>query len=203
MRRSYRILPAQRQRRAASTSVPSQGQGGDVGDPATIGQTPHDVSTTLSDGVAGMRLAFVETVFFDDADPDVVAAVPVAGDELAGLGADMTSIEAPEIDEVMGSDSAPHRARTVQAEGYAGNRRFLEESLDKLDPVVAQRMGAGRDLSANDFLEAFDAWRQVQASFAERTSSIDSMLKMSTSLSRMPRRSTPPGSMWVRSVYAS
>lgn len=158
-------------------------QGADPDDPATSGQVPHDVSATLRDGVAGMRLAFIETMFFDGADPAVVAAVRAAGDVLADLGADVTSIEAPEIDEVMGGDEAPHRGRTVAAEGYAVNRRFLEESFDELDPVVSNRMQLGRDVPAIDFLEAFDAWRRLQASFAERTVGIDGFLVPATMLS--------------------
>jgi aspartyl-tRNA(Asn)/glutamyl-tRNA(Gln) amidotransferase subunit A len=161
-------------------------QGADPGDPATFGQVPNDVPTALGDGVAGMRLAFVETMFFDGADPGVVAAVRAAGDVLADLGADVTSIEAPEIDEVMGGDEAPSRARTVAAEGYAVNRRFLEESFDELDPVVSTRMRLGRDVLAIDFLEAFDTWRRLQASFAERTVGIDAFLVPTTMLPARP-----------------
>jgi len=161
-------------------------QGADPGDPATFGQVPNDVPTALGDGVAGMRLAFVETMFFDGADPGVVAAVRAAGDVLADLGADVASIDAPEIDEVMGGDEAPSRARTVAAEGYAANRRFLEESFDELDPVVSTRMRLGRDVLAIDFLEAFDSWRRLQASFAERTSGIDAFLVPTTMLPARP-----------------
>jgi aspartyl-tRNA(Asn)/glutamyl-tRNA(Gln) amidotransferase subunit A len=105
---------------------------------------------------------------------------------LADLGADVTSIEAPEIDEVMGGDEAPSRARTVAAEGYAVNRRFLEESFDELDPVVSTRMRLGRDVLAIDFLEAFDTWRRLQASFAERTVGIDAFLVPTTMLPSRP-----------------
>lgn len=161
-------------------------QGADPDDPATFGQMPHDVSDALGQRVAGVRLAFIETMFFDGADPAVIAAVRAAGDALADLGADVTSIEAPEIDEVMGGDRAPQRARTVAAEGYAVNRRFLEESFDELDPVVSNRMRLGRDVPAIDFLEAFDAWRRLQASFAERTSAIDAFIVPATMLPARP-----------------
>lgn len=161
-------------------------QGADVGDPATFGQDRHDVSGALGAGVAGLRLAIIETMFFDGADPAVVAAVRAAGDVLADLGADVSSIEAPEIDEVMGGSTAPTRARTVAAEGYAINRRLLEDSFDELDPVVAERMRPGRELLAIDFLDAFDAWRRLRASFAERTSGIDAYLGPTTMLPARP-----------------
>lgn len=161
-------------------------QGADVDDPSTFGQTPHEGLAGLGDGVAGMRLAFIQNFFFDGADPEVAASVRAAGEVLAGLGAAVTSIEAPEVDEVLGTDEAPHRGRTVAAEGYAINRRFLEECFDELDPVVAHRMRPGRELLAVDFLEAFDAWRRLRASFAERTVGIDAFLVPSTLLPARP-----------------
>ncbi len=161
-------------------------QGADPGDRATAGQTPHDVSAALDGGLAGMRLAFIETMFFDGADPAVVDAVRRTGDVLADCGADVLSIEAPEVDEVMGGDAAPHRARTVAAEGYAVNRRLIEESFDELDPVVANRMRPGAELRAIDFLEAFEAWRRLRDSFAERTAGIDGYLMPATMLAARP-----------------
>jgi aspartyl-tRNA(Asn)/glutamyl-tRNA(Gln) amidotransferase subunit A len=161
-------------------------QGADSDDPATIGQTAHDVRSNIGDGVAGMRLAFIETMFFDGVDPEVAAAVRAAGDVFADLGADVTSIEAPEVDEVMGGSGAPFRAWTVAAEACVVNRRFLEASFDELDPVVADRMRRGFELSAVDLLEAWEAWRRLQASFAARTAGIDAFLMPSTMLPARP-----------------
>ena len=161
-------------------------QGADPDDPATSGQAPHDVSIGLESGVSDLRLGVIETMFFDGADPVVVEAVRAAADVLADLGADVTSIDAPEVDEVMGGTAAPSRARTVAAEGYAVNRRLMEESFDELDPVVSTRMRHGRELLAIDFLEAFDTWRRLRASFAERTAGIDAFLVPSTMLPARP-----------------
>lgn len=161
-------------------------QGADPGDPTTIGQRPHDVTSSLDDGVAGTRLAFVDTMFFDGADPAVSDAVRATAEVFAELGADVVSIEAPEVDEVMGGTEAPHRTRTVAAEGCVVNRRFLEESFDELDPVVAHRMWPGFELSAVEFLEAFEAWRRLRDSFAERTSGIDAWLVPSTMRTARP-----------------
>src|SRR5262245_44376549 len=44
-------------------------QGEDAGDETTVGIPPHDVLPTLKAGVKGLRLAFGETLFFDDVDP--------------------------------------------------------------------------------------------------------------------------------------
>ncbi|MEO6652114.1 MAG: amidase [Ilumatobacteraceae bacterium] len=159
-------------------------QGADAGDRATAGQEPHDVASSIGADVAGMRLAFIDTFFFDDVDPEIAAAVRAAGDVLAGLGADVTSIEAPEIDEVVGGP--PGRSRTVAAEGCAVNRRFLEGSFAELDPVVSQRMRPGFELSAVEFMEAFEAWRRLGGVFDERTTGIDAFLVPSTMIPAKP-----------------
>lgn len=161
-------------------------QGADAADPATGGQTGHDVSSTVGAGVVGVRLAFLETMFFADVDPEVEAAVRAAGDVLADLGAEVTSIVTPEVDEVMGGKTAPHRAWTVAAEACVGNRRFLDESFDELDPVVAHRMRRGFELSAVDLLETWEAWRRLRASFADRTAGIDAFLVPATMLPARP-----------------
>jgi aspartyl-tRNA(Asn)/glutamyl-tRNA(Gln) amidotransferase subunit A len=161
-------------------------QGADPADPTTTGQPTSDVRSTIGDGVGGLRLAVIETMFFDRIDPAVDAAVRSAADLLADLGADVTSIEAPEIDEVMGGTDAPYRAWTVAAEGCVVNHRLLEESFDELDPVVAERLRRGFDLSAVELLESYEAWRRLQASFARRTADIDGFLMPSTMLPARP-----------------
>ena len=44
-------------------------QGADPRDASTTGIAPHDALRGLKDGVKGLRIAFGETVFFDDVDP--------------------------------------------------------------------------------------------------------------------------------------
>ena len=161
-------------------------QGADASDPATMGQPTHDLRSIMGDGVSALRLAFVETMFFDGVDPEVAAAVRAAGDVLAVLGADVVSIDAPEVDEVMGGSAAPWRAWTVAAEACVVNRRFLDESFDELDPVVAHRMRRGFELSAVELLETYEAWHRLRSSFAERTAGIDAFLMPATMLPARP-----------------
>src|SRR5262245_61211193 len=62
-------------------------RGADPHDSSTQGLPPQDVLTGLQDGVQGLRLAFAETVFWDQADPEVAQAVRACGAVLNGLGA--------------------------------------------------------------------------------------------------------------------
>ncbi len=161
-------------------------QGADSADPTTVGQTAHDVRSTIDGGLNGLRIAFVETMFFNGVDPEVAAAVRAAGDVLDNLGAEITSVEAPEVDEVMGGPDTRFRAWTVAAEACVVNRRLLDESFDELDPAVSHRMRRGFELSAVERLESYAAWRRLRASFAQRTTGIDAFLVPSTMLPARP-----------------
>ena len=157
-------------------------QGPDPADRTTRGQTPHDVSSTVDAGVDGFRLAVIDSFFFDDVDPEVAAAVLATADVFRSLGADVVHVDAPELYEVM----AGARARTVAAEGCAVNRRFLEQSFDDLDPVVAHRMQPGFDLSAVEFLEAFEEWARLRTVFEARVDGVDAYLGPATMYPALP-----------------
>ena len=122
--------------------------GTDPGDPSTAGVTPSDVLRTLKEGVAGLRLAFAETVFFEDVDPEVETAVRATGELFRSLGATVTSIELPEVAELV---AERNRGLFVAREACEVNRDLLEHHFDELDPNVARRMITGRDLSKEDY----------------------------------------------------
>ena len=77
--------------------VDSHGRGCRTGISLSAGQRPHDPATqafqaqdvlsSLHAGVRGLRLAFAETAFWDQADREVAQAVRACGDVFAGLGA--------------------------------------------------------------------------------------------------------------------
>lgn len=166
-------------------------QGADPDDDSTMlsrdGQAPHDVSTSLADGVAALRLAFAETVFFDGADPEVEAAVRATGEVLAGLGASVVSMEVPEVDEVMGHGDA-ERARSlfIAAEGCAFNREILASHFDELDPVVSRRLQLGFELSAADYVDTQRRFARARAGVTRRLADVDALLVPTTIIPAHP-----------------
>src|SRR5262249_9318285 len=62
-------------------------QGVDFADETTVGVAPHDVLPGLADGVRGLRIAFGETLFFDDVDAEVETAVREVGQGVPSLRA--------------------------------------------------------------------------------------------------------------------
>jgi aspartyl-tRNA(Asn)/glutamyl-tRNA(Gln) amidotransferase subunit A len=122
-------------------------QGEDPDDPTTRGVAPREVVRTLKAGVKGLRVAFGETIFFDDVDPEIAAAVREAGRVLRGLGAQVDALAIPEVAEAFGEQ---RRVFAIAAEALAVNGRFIDEHFDELDPIVAHRMRGGRQLTGTD-----------------------------------------------------
>jgi aspartyl-tRNA(Asn)/glutamyl-tRNA(Gln) amidotransferase subunit A len=157
-----------------------------VGDDTTIGQTPHDVRTTLEHGVRGLRLAFAETAFWDDVDEDVARLVRDTGKVFESLGAEVRSIEVPEAREIVGGERERHRALMIAAEACAFNRDLLENHFERLDPRVAERMRNGFNLSASDYFETQRIWSRLRHAVDQRFEDVDALLVPTTMVAAKP-----------------
>lgn len=147
--------------------------GTDPGDPSTAGIAPSDVLRTLRDGVAGLRLAFAETVFFDAVEPEVEAAVRATGDVFRSLGARVVTIELPEVADVV---KEKHRPIFVAREACEVNRDLLVHHFDELDPNVARRMITGRDLSKEDYDALWDRYLEYRERLRATLAGVDALL---------------------------
>jgi aspartyl-tRNA(Asn)/glutamyl-tRNA(Gln) amidotransferase subunit A len=158
-------------------------QGSDADDETTVGVAPHDVLGTLKAGVKGLRVAFGETVFFDDVDAEIAGAVREAGRVLGGLGAHVGSVAVPEVSEAMGEQ---RRAWMIAAEALAVNGRLLDEQFDALDPVVAHRMKGGRQLSATDYFTVLRQWAILRSRVKRTLADVDALLVPATMIPPRP-----------------
>ena len=134
-------------------------QGTDAQDSSTAGVAPQDALRGLKDGVKGLRLAFGETVFFDDVDPEVERAVREAGQVLRSLGAQVHSIALPEAAAAWAEEKRP---LLIPAEACAVNRRLLDQHFEALDPVIGPRMLTGRSLAAPDYFALLQRYAQLR-----------------------------------------
>jgi aspartyl-tRNA(Asn)/glutamyl-tRNA(Gln) amidotransferase subunit A len=158
-------------------------QGSDLRDETTAGVAPHDAVATLRDGVRGLRLAFPETLFFDDVEPGVERAVREAGAVFRSLGALVQSVKLPEAAEAMAEQ---RRALAIAAEACAVNGRFLDQHFDALDPVVAHRMIGGRQLTAPDYFALLRQWADLRRRVVARLADVDALLVPTTPLAARP-----------------
>ncbi|MGI9303037.1 MAG: amidase [Gammaproteobacteria bacterium] len=157
--------------------------GADPADDSTRHHLPQDVLSGVKDGVRGLRLAFAETAFFDDVDPEIDEAVRACGEVFSGLGAAVVNMEFPQADEALRLNP---RGLVIAAEAYVSNKRWVEDHFDALDPVVSHRMIKGRDISAPDYLETTLAWERLRADTGRALRDVDALLVPTTPLPARP-----------------
>ena len=148
-------------------------QGPDSGDDTTHGRALQDVMTSLRDGVAGLRIGIAETVFWDDAHPQVAAAVRAAAKVFEELGAHVRSFDFPAAADAVALNP---RGLVIAAEAYTVNRRFIDTHYDELDPIVASRMIKGRDVAAADYLQTTLDWKRLRLEAVRQLTDVDAVL---------------------------
>ena len=154
-------------------------QGADINDDATLCLGEQDVLKDLKSGLKGMRLAFAETVFFDDIHPEVDVAIRACGGVLEDLGADVSSISFLEAEAALALNPG---GVFIASEGYTLNQKWLEEHFDQLDPVVAQRMIKGKDIPAERYLGNMLAAKRLRSKVYNALTDIDALLVPTTCL---------------------
>jgi len=152
-------------------------QGADLHDEITVGITAHDVLKELKAGVKGLRLAFAESVFWEDVHPEVAQAVRACGSVFEALGAEVSSIDFSEAGEARELNPG---GVVITAEGYTLNQKWLEAHFDELDPVVARRMIKGKEISADQYLSTSYRARQLRAKAGNTLKDIDALLVPTT-----------------------
>jgi len=158
--------------------------GPDPLDASTQGAAPHqDVVTGLRDGIRGLRVAFVETVFWDDADPEVVQAVRACGDVFANLGAQVQSMALPEASEALEANGS---GVISAVEAVLEHQKRLGERFQEYDPVVTYRIVTGKDASALEYLQAVQACTALRERMAKVLRDVDVLLAPTTMVPPLP-----------------
>ena len=124
-----------------------------------------------------MRIAFAETVFFDDVNSEVEKAVREAGRVLESLGAHLSAVAVPEAAAAWAEEKRP---LLIAAEGCAVNRELLDKHLDVLDPIVAPRMLTGRTLSAPDYFALLRRYAQLREEVQWTLRDVDALIVPTT-----------------------
>ncbi len=158
-------------------------QGADSNDEITIGISPDDVLAGLKNGIKGLRLASPETVFWEEVDPEVAAAVRDCAHFFRELGAAVESIEFAEAQVARKLNPG---GVVIASEGYTLNKKLLEDKFDELDPVVAHRMIKGKEISADQYLQTSYDMRQLRAKAANTLGGIDALLVPTTPIPAKP-----------------
>lgn len=117
--------------------------------------------------LAGLSLVIPETVFFDGAEPEVVAVFEAGVERLAKAGARIRREAFPEFAEIF-AVMARHGA-LVTAEAFVLHReRIKGEAAAGMDPRVVKRTLLGEKITLADYLETQAARERLTAAFEAR-----------------------------------
>jgi len=158
-------------------------QGPDPDDATTAGRPRERVLENLAAGVRGLRLAFGESAFWEEVDPEVARAVREAGEVLRELGAEVRSVEFAEAEAARQLNA---RGLVIAAEAWTLNRRLLEEHFDVLDPVVARRMVKGRETSTDEYLHISLEMSRLRSRAIRALQGLDALLAPATAIPAAP-----------------
>ncbi|MGQ4809629.1 2-amino-5-chloromuconic acid deaminase [Candidatus Entotheonellaceae bacterium PAL068K] len=157
--------------------------GPDGRDASTRGATFQDVLTGLKDGVHGLRLAFAETGFWDDTDPEIARAVRACGEVLARLGAHVDSLP---FTEVAASETANPRGLISATEAYLAHQEQLGEQFETYDPIVTYRIVPGKDVLAIEYLRALQTCTALRLQAQRVLQDVDAFLAPTTMIPALP-----------------
>jgi aspartyl-tRNA(Asn)/glutamyl-tRNA(Gln) amidotransferase subunit A len=158
-------------------------QGVDSNDETTWGLATQDILSDLKDGVRGMRLAFAETVFWEDVDPEIEKAVRECGRVFETLGAKVRSIEFSEAEQARQLNS---KGLIIAAEAYTLNKKWLEEHFDRLDPIVAHRMIKGKAVETAEYLQNNLTWSKLRSKAIDTLTDVDAVIVPTTPIPALP-----------------
>jgi aspartyl-tRNA(Asn)/glutamyl-tRNA(Gln) amidotransferase subunit A len=134
-------------------------------------------------GVRGLRLAFAESVFWDGADPEVVAAVRACGEVFTGLGAHVSSLAFAEAAE---TERLNPRGIIGSAECYAVHRERIERRFTDYDPIVGTRIMAAKQIGAADYINTQWALTDLRARAVRALADVDALLVPTTMIPAVP-----------------
>ena len=158
-------------------------QGVDSNDETTWGLATQNILSDLKDGVRGMRLAFAETVFWEDVDPEIEKAVRECGSVFEALGARVSSIDFSEAQQARQLNS---KGLIIAAEAYTLNKKWLEEHFDRLDPIVAHRMIKGKAVGTGEYLQNNLTWSKLRSKAINTLVDVDALIVPTTAIPALP-----------------
>ena len=152
-------------------------QGIDLNDDTTWPHTQKDVLEDLKLGVRGLRVAFAETVFWENVHPEVEKAVRQTASVFEDMGAHIESVALPAAADAW---ELNRRGLIIAAEAYTLNRRMLEEHFNELDPIVAHRMIKGKEIRASEYLQNVLDWKALRVKVNASLRDVDVLLVPTT-----------------------
>jgi aspartyl-tRNA(Asn)/glutamyl-tRNA(Gln) amidotransferase subunit A len=123
--------------------------GHDRKDPSTADEPVPDYAGLLAGGVSGVRIGVPRQFFFSNVDAEVGAAVRAAIEAFGEMGAKITEVDLPLIDEMPGGVTA-----IMLPEALAIHQRWLKERPDDYGDDVRYRLELGATFLGIHYVQA-------------------------------------------------
>jgi aspartyl-tRNA(Asn)/glutamyl-tRNA(Gln) amidotransferase subunit A len=157
-------------------------QGPDPLDPRTLGLPFADPMPALKRGLRGLRLARMPQSERAFASAGMLGSYDASLAVLESLGAEVVDVAVP-----FGfADVAALNLRIMAAESYALLRDLIDDSDAPLDEHVRPRIAAGREITAQVYLEALNRREAMKREFAAALDGIDALLTPTTMTTAVP-----------------
>lgn len=120
-----------------------------------------------------LRLVVPDSIVLEYLDPPVAKAFDRTLTELSARGAQITTRAFPEIAEMFELGGV---SRIIGAEAYSAHRGQMESILRETEAVISERIAAGAEISAADYIDVLRERSALINSAAERLSQIDAIV---------------------------
>lgn len=117
------------------------------------------------------RFAILDTVAMEGLRDGPARGFELAVDRLAQSGAQMTHVDIPEV-----ADAMAMSAVLFSSEAYGLWRDTIEANPDLMFAEIRDRFRGGAQLSAADYVQAWDRLERIRAIYAARTAGFDAVL---------------------------
>ena len=141
---------------------------------AAMGGPAADLRGATLDGV---RLAIPETILMDDLEDTPARAFEEAVARLEASGASVTTLTSDAIEHAYALT-----ATLYTAEAYAFWRPYVETQGELMFSQIRERVSAGRDVLATDFIAAWDMLHALRGRFAAQIGGVDAVVSPTAAL---------------------
>ena len=149
-------------------------------DPKDPYSSPHQIAGSytygLDQGVEGLRLGLVEDYTFRDVDSEVASSIQSAADTLAGLGAEVETIEVPVLAELDYSELF-NNVLLYEFNQILGDEYNATEDKSVFGPTVQENIETGSQISRETYEDALkERPMQIRQGQEEAFTKVDALL---------------------------
>lgn len=135
---------------------------------ATLGGPAPDLRGA---DLCGVRVAVLDTIALDDLEPAVAQAFDAACARLSAAGVEVVRVAVPELEEAFALAGPLYTA-----DAWSHWRRRIAADPDAMWHHIRDRVSAGAEIAASDYLEAQRRLVQIRAIWAARVAGFDAVI---------------------------